>query len=346
MLRRWRRRALPLLALAATMLGPSMAVQASELAPMVVSLGDGPNLPLIDDPNLPLIDVQGELAVDGRRQPYRLLAPRQGQSLPIVLFSHGAYALKDGYDVILRPWARAGFIVIAPTHADSVSIGTARGSQNPQFFAWRLADMEALIGDLERILTHAGLTGRANTSRLAATGHSFGGLVAQTLAGASYRDTTNNEPVFRQESRVVGAVIISGAGLMPGLVGTEDLSRLQLPLLITVGSDDLAQMPGLSGYSWRREIFDYAGSRQKLLLVQEGADHYLGGQVGRDDLPRSPYADDYLHDFLWLSILHLRSWLTDDTAASHALAELSRGTADTALRRSRIEAPAAKPRPD
>lgn len=328
------------------MLGPSMAVHANELAPMGVSLGDGPNLPLIDDPNFPLIDVQGELAVDGRRQPYRLLAPRQGQSLPIVLFSHGAYALKDGYDAILKPWAQAGFIVIAPTHADSVSMGTERGSQNPQFFDWRLADMGGLVASLERILSDAGVAGRADTSRIAATGHSFGGLVAQTLAGAGYRNAATTEPVFRHEPRIVGAVIMSGAGLMPGLVAAEDLSRLQVPLLITVGSDDLAQMPGLSGYAWRRQIFDFAGSRQKLLLVQDGADHYLGGQVGRDDLPRSPYADDYLHDFLWLSILSLRSWLTDDTAASEQLAELSRGTADTALRRSRIEAPAAKPRPD
>jgi dienelactone hydrolase len=302
---------------------------------------------LIDVPpvDISLIDVRGEIAVEDRRQPYRLLAPSTGKGLPIVLFSHGAYSSNDLYDPILKPWAAAGFIVIAPTHADSVSMGTPRGGQNPKFFDWRLADMETLVQDLERILREAGLSDRAQTSRLAVTGHSFGGLVAQTLAGASYRDPHTGEPVYRRETRVAGAVIISGAGLLPGLVTAADLAALQMPLLITVGTDDLAQMPGLSGYAWRREVFDLAGSERRLLLVQDGADHYLGGQVGRQDLPRSPYAADYLQDFLRLSILHLRSWLRDDPAVQEQLSELLQADAALSLSRGRIERPHAKSNP-
>lgn len=283
-----------------------------------------------------LIEQQGLLMVADREQPYALIAPSSGESLPIVLFSHGAYSSKDLYLDILRPWAEAGFIVIAPTHADSVSLGTARGGQNPNFYAWRVADLQAIINQLPRLLADAQLVGRADPSRIAATGHSFGGWVAQTLAGATSNDPTGAS-VAINEPRIKMAILHSAAGVMPGLLTEENFTAMQVPVLVTVGTDDLAQMPGLSGYEWRRQPFDLLGSRERWLLVQEGADHYLGGRVGRDDLPRSPYAEDYLQDFLWVSILALRAWLAEDREAQKTLDALRSEPSPASLRRGRLE---------
>ena len=283
-----------------------------------------------------LIEQQGMLTVADREQPYALIAPTSGERLPIVLFSHGAYSSKDLYLDILRPWAQAGFIVIAPTHADSVSLGTVRGGQNPSFYAWRVADLQAIIDQLPRLLTAARLMERADPTRIAATGHSFGGWVAQTRAGATSNDPTGGT-VAINEPRIKMAILHSAAGVMPGLLTNENFNAMKVPVLVTVGTDDLAQMPGLSGYEWRREPFDLLGSRERWLLVQEGADHYLGGRVGRDDLPRSPNAEDYLQDFLWLSTLALRAWLAEDRDAQETLAALRSDPTSAVLRRGRLE---------
>ena len=283
-----------------------------------------------------LIEQAGMLTVADRGQPYVLIAPTSGDRLPIVLFSHGAYSSKDLYLDILRPWAEAGFVVIAPTHADSVSLGTVRGGQNPMFYSWRVADMRAIIDQLPRLLTDAQLMGRADPTRIAATGHSFGGWVAQTLAGATSNDPTGGNVAIK-EPRIKMAILHSAAGVMPGLLTEDNFNAMKVPVLVTVGTDDLAQMPGRSGYEWRRQPFDLLGSRERWLLVQEGADHYLGGRVGRDDLPRSPHAEDYLQDFLWLSTLALRAWLAEDRDAQQTLDALRRDPSSASLRRGRLE---------
>ena len=284
----------------------------------------------------PLVEQRGELIVGDRRQPYILIAPTTGASLPIVLFSHGAYSTKDLYLDILRPWAAAGFVVIAPTHADSVSLGTTRGAMNPNFFAWRIADMQAIIQQLPALLSRAGVAARADTTRIAATGHSFGGWIAQTMAGAGASDPAGGD-VSVAEPRIKMAIIHSGAGIMPGVLSTENFNAMTLPALVTVGTADLAQAPGMSGYEWRRQPYDLLGSSERWLLVQEEADHYLGGRVGRDDLPRSEYAEDYLHDFLWLSTLTLRAWLADDPVAQASLGAAKQSVRPSPLRRATIE---------
>jgi predicted dienelactone hydrolase len=283
-----------------------------------------------------LVEQRGELIVGNRRQPYVLIAPTSGESLPIVLFSHGAYSTKDLYLDILRPWAAAGFVVVAPTHADSVSLGTSRGAMNPNFFAWRIADMQAIIQQLPTLLSGAGVVARADTTRIAATGHSFGGWIAQTMAGAGASDPAGGD-VSVTEPRIKMAIIHSGAGVMPGVLSAENFKAMTVPVLVTVGTADLAQAPGMSGYEWRRQPYDLLGSPERWLLIQEEADHYLGGRVGRDDLPRSEYAEDYLNDFLWLSTLTLRAWLAEDPVAQASLNAAKQSIRPSPLRRATIE---------
>lgn len=253
---------------------------------------------------------------DGRSLPLRVWMPSGGRKLPVVLFSHGAYSSGEDYDPLLRAWAGAGFVVLAPTHRDSTRLGTQRGTQEPRWFGWRLDDMHEVAGRLDAIVAAVpALRGRIDPTRLAATGHSFGGLVAQTLGGATYRDLASNHTVSRPLARVRGVIIFSGAGAMAPLLGAPDFAALQLPTLVTVGSEDLAQAPGLTGYQWRRQPYDLIAPGNKFLLTLEGADHYLGGAVGRDDLARSPQADRYVAAFNAASIAFLRTYVTGDAAA-------------------------------
>ena len=272
----------------------------------------------------PPLRIDIELPVEeGRALPLRIWAPADGRRLPIALFSHGAYSSGQDYDPLLSAWANAGFVVLAPTHRDSTRLGTRRGSQEPRWFGWRLDDMQAIATRLDAIAAAApALRGRLDATRLAATGHSFGGLVAQTLGGATYRDLVADRTVSRAVPGVRAVVIFSGAGAMAPLLTPADFAALQLPTLVTVGSEDLAQAPGLTGYQWRRQPYDLIAPGNKYLLSLEGADHYLGGAVGRDDLPRSPQADRYVAAFNAASIAFLRTYVAGQSSAREELERL------------------------
>jgi dienelactone hydrolase len=261
-------------------------------------------------------DIELATADPSRSLPVRAFLPPTGRHLPLVVFSHGAYSSGRLYDPILRHWAGAGFAILAPTHRDSVSLGVKRGSNDPRYFSWRLEDMEFLLESLDAVRRLAPeFDGRVNPRRLAATGHSFGGLVAQTLAGATYFDPVLGKTIHRAVQNVRAAIICSGAGRLAPLLRTEDFAALKIPLLVTVGTEDLQQAPGMTGYQWRREPYDLAGSKQRYLLTLQGADHYLGGLVGRDDLPQAAQAPAWLTAFNETSGYFLRRFVAGQPAA-------------------------------
>ncbi len=244
------------------------------------------------------IDPQLQDPADGRAVPLHVVWPAQGRHMPVILFSHGAYSSKDLYGPIVDAWAARGYIVIAPTHRDSVSLGVRRGTNEPRYFAWRMEDMELLLARLDAVIAMApGLADRAEPTSIVAAGHSFGGLVAQTLGGATYFDPSTGATVSRQDPRVRAVIIFSGAGPFPPILRPSDFATLTPPMLVTVGTNDLQQAPGLTGHEWRKLPYELAPAGSKFRLTLDGADHYLGGTVGRDDLPRDARGPAWLAAF-------------------------------------------------
>lgn len=225
-----------------------------------------------------------------RRVPVRIAYPDRGRDLPVVVFSHGAYSSKDDYAVLLDAWAAHGYVVVAPTHPDSTKLGMQRGDPAAQrTFPARLVDLKLALDRLPEIESRVpDLAGRVARTRVAAVGHSYGAMVAQTLGGATTFDPATGTTVTTgADPRVSAVVLLSGPGAMPPVVRPEDFRTLKVPALVTVGTNDLAQAPGRTGYEWRREAYDLMPPGDRYLLVLRDADHYLGGTIGRDDVPRS-----------------------------------------------------------
>lgn len=265
-------------------------------------------------------DVAITVPGENRTLPVHVVFPARGRKLPIVLFSHGAYSSGDAYDALLSSWAARGYVVLSPTHRDSTRLGTKRGSPEPRFFVWRLDDLTLLLENLDAVLRDVpDIAGRYDTRRIAATGHSFGGLVAQTLGGATFFDAATGRTVSRADPRITAVLIFSGAGTMAPLLRAEDFKSLTVPVLVTVGTQDLAQAPGLTGYEWRRQPFDLLPRGRIYLLTLDGADHYLGGMVGRDDLPRAERGPQYVGEFNATSGLFLDASLRGTRRAQRAL---------------------------
>jgi dienelactone hydrolase len=303
---------------------PPFGAHAAALLAMLALAGcaSGPDLYGAGDPaRVEVQQLELRDAAD-RRVPVRVAYPDRGTQLPIVLFSHGAYSSKDDYAPLLDAWAAHGYVVVAPTHPDSTKMGMKRGDPaagraQPQ----RLVDMKLIVDQWAEIEHRVpALKGRADPRRIAATGHSYGGWIAQTLGGATTGDPATGATVTTgRDPRVSVVVVFSGPGTLPPVLREEDFRALQLPALVTVGTDDLAMSPALTGYQLRRQPFDLASPGNKYLLTLRGADHYLGGTVGRDDLPKSPNGPAYVAEFNAVVLAFLDAYLKGDATARRFL---------------------------
>ena len=264
-----------------------------------------------------------DMAGAGRVVPLRISFPTRNhaRTLPIVIFSHGAYSSKDDYTPITDYWAAAGFLVIAATHIDSTTRGQVRGMPTPpNAYTERLADVQLIIARLDEIEARVpALRGRLAKDRIAVTGHSFGGLIAENFCGLLGTNPATHASLDMRDARVRAVIAFSGVGELPPLVTRAHFATLSKPMLVTVGTQDLGMGPSRSGYELRREPYDIAPPGDKYLLVLDGADHYLGGMVCRDDIPRSPRGAEYVQTFNDASTLFLRAYLQDDATALSTL---------------------------
>ena len=245
----------------------------------------------------------------GKRLGVRVSFPRAAGRFPVVLFSHGAYSSKDLYDPILDHWASHGYVVLAPTHRDSTTLGVSRGDPSvAKHWPERMADLSFLLNSIGEIETMVGgLAGKPDLSRVAASGHSLGGLTAMALAGVQVRGEQTARTSYR-DSRVKAAIFVSPPGALPNLVDAAGFSAIQVPALYTTSTEDLLMLPDTT-WEWHKDGYQAAPRGDKYLLVLKGADHYLGGAVGRDDLQRHPMADDYLDVTNGLSTAFLDTYL-------------------------------------
>ena len=256
----------------------------------------------------------------GKRLPVRLSFPKASGSYPVVLFSHGAYSSKNYYDLILDHWASHGYVVIAPTHRDSTALGVKRGDPTiGQHWPERVADLSFLLDAVPEMESRfRALAGKADFSRVAATGHSLGGLTAMALAGAQTFADAGNRRVSYRDSRVSVGVFVSPPGAMPTLIDSAGFSTINVPALYTTATNDIIMMPDTT-WEWHKDGYAAAQGGSKYLLVLKGADHYLGGVVGRDDLQIHPMSDDFMDAFNGLSTAFLDHYLKQSQRAGEML---------------------------
>jgi fermentation-respiration switch protein FrsA (DUF1100 family) len=175
--------------------------------------------------------------------------------LPLVIFGHGFAETPAPYAALLQAWARAGYVVAAPTFP--LENANAPGGPNENDLVNQPTDMSFVITRLLTVSRAGGgvLGGRINPREIAVTGQSDGGETALSVA---YNR-------FFVDHRVRAAVILSGAKL-PG-VGGFTFPRPSPPLLATQGTADTINPP-----SFTRAFFDVAPP-PKYLLVLFGAAH-------------------------------------------------------------------------
>jgi len=196
------------------------------------------------------------------------------ERLPVVVFSHGMYMCPTQSRYLTRALADAGYIVIAPRHADSnckFSIEVSDPSRyalKPSLF-WNDSDYRDRADEIRRIvaaLRHdPRFRERADPERLALVGHSLGGYTVLGLGGAW--------PSWRMPE--VKAVLALSPYSLP-FYRSDGLARLKAPVMYQTGSWNTAFTMPL--HTWGG---GYGQSpRPKYLVEIEGAAHLAWTDLG------------------------------------------------------------------
>jgi len=215
---------------------------------------------------------------------------------PVIVWSHGLFGSHESYEPLVRAWVEAGYVVVQPTHDDSL-LGLTRKQikakmASPPLEIWRerpkdvarvldaLPGLDASVPDAPPLdLDHIGMGG-----------HSFGAYTAMLVAGAADPRVHLQDP--RPEAFVwLSPTGIGGKGPGDGKFIEGDMDPVERPVFFLTGSNDEAnvrqQPPGWRLTSWRA-----LDAPATLWFVDEGH-HNMGGISGRV-LPKAGPADPAL----------------------------------------------------
>jgi len=234
-----------------------------------------------------------------KQLPVRISYPVGKTRFPVIVFSHGNGSKGDMYKGFTDYWASHGYVVIQPTHMDSTSLGfkTKRDNMREmyqqilQVTDTRRQDMSFIVDSLNLIETIVpDLKDKLDRTKLVAAGHSMGAATAMIVAGMTLLNPMDGYAETSDETRFKVLLMISDPGTMT-LMPKEPWKGVRVPTLISTGTKDFSDV----GSDRIKAPFKYkipdsltrSLSPHHYVLI-EGADHYLGGLICRNDVPGPP----------------------------------------------------------
>ena len=214
---------------------------------------------------------------------FRATFPTDAQTrLPVIVWSHGLYGSQDFYDPLVNHWAKHGYLVLQPTHSDSLRRGS--GLQNPTSdWASRPEDVSFLLDLMKK---HPVLSQRADLSLVGMGGHSYGAHTTLLVNGA---ETRIGGPFSDPRPRAFVAISPQGEGR---LLDNSSWAGLKRPTLFISGDNDKGRNGDAP--SWRRQPYDGAPAGEKYLLWVKDAHHNFGGISGARHSKSGPPNGDQL----------------------------------------------------
>lgn len=229
---------------------------------------------------------EGTLAMPERKTAlqYRATFSRSAQNMPVIVWSHGAFGSHNAYNPLAEYWASHGYLVLQPTHSDSMREGTVPNVKNPLSFkdwAQRPREVSYLIDQLENLETLIpALKGRVDRHLVGIGGHSFGAHTTMLLAGMQ------TKRLFRRgerddflEKRARAFVMVSPQGTGKQ-IDQEALAAMTGPFIMITGTKD-DSVPNNKDFKWRLEAWNHASAAaDRYLLLIADAHHGFGGISG------------------------------------------------------------------
>jgi len=233
----------------------------------------------------------------GRTIPVRVWLPVEGTAAPVILVSHGLGGSREGPAYLPRHWRSRGYAVVALQHpgsdeavwrdlpfAERLPALTAAANL-PNTLA-RYRDVAAVLERLEAWNAEAGhpLSRRLDPGKVGMTGHSFGAVTTQGVAGQAIRG--GRKPFTLAGIRA--AILMSPSPPQGGDAATA-FGSVAIPWMIMTGTEDGSPI-GRTTPEARREVFRALPPGDKYELVLDGGEHQAFGDrpLPGSTRPRDP----------------------------------------------------------
>lgn len=230
-------------------------------------------------------------ARENRTVPYKIYYPVEHGlgALPVIVWSHGLGGTADGAAFLGRFVASHGYVVVNIQHAGTDSALWEGKPGHP----WdairatkitrgttidRFRDVPFVLDQLSGWAAENPDVGEIDLSRLGMSGHSFGAMTTQIMAGQMFPDENGVLRSFR-ESRFRAAIAYSpvpahdedtgGRHEKAGIYGP-----IAIPALYMTGTEDVSPLGGVTAKQ-REEPFEYAGAGDQTLAVLASGDHMV-----------------------------------------------------------------------
>jgi dienelactone hydrolase len=247
----------------------------------------------------------------GRTVPYKLYVPeaRAGDtSYPVILWSHGLGGTRDGAGFISRYVAAHGYIIAHVQHPGTDDALWA-GKPGHPWTHIRAATIPrktvlARYRDVPFALAQLRAMGvpQADFTRVGMSGHSFGALTTQMMAGQRIAKGRRHYDLYQPDFRA--GILYSP---VPGRKDPEDpgfvYGGIRIPLLHITGTDDESPLEGFS-YERRLNVARGTGRDDQMVVVIPNGDHMVfnGSRGGLGDNP-----DREAHELI-IKVLSLAWW--------------------------------------
>ncbi len=237
-------------------------------------------------------------------------------NLPVIFWSHGLGGGVDGASFLSRYLASQGFIIIHMQHAGTDTSLWEGKDGHP----WdiirdthitrdvtinRYKDVPFVLDQLpEWIASKDVIKNKADIKNLGMSGHSFGALTTQVMAGMTFPNEDNVLESFKEDRFKSGILYSPGSIEHLGNFEPEDVyPTMDIPLLHMTGTDDGSPIADL-GYEIRLEAYNKSRLADKYLLVTKDGDHMVyNGSRGK--LKENPKRD--IHEEI-VKIVALAFW--------------------------------------
>lgn len=225
-----------------------------------------------------------------------VFAPRHAKTARLIVFSHGALADPLTYRDLLAHWVSHGFVVVAPSHRDSIIEGgptIRKVSRTGGVSEWPISELledpmawaervEACITCLNEIDAIRKITGiNITDERPIIAGHGYGAYVAQVIMGAKVVDGTGATRAFA-DPRFFAGIIMAPQG--PGVMGLREQSweNIASPMLYLVAENDSdftgqPAMEKAKAYRLSKPGYKHIG------FLKGGSQNSFAGQVARNN---------------------------------------------------------------
>ncbi|HYI10184.1 MAG TPA: alpha/beta fold hydrolase [Thermoanaerobaculia bacterium] len=223
--------------------------------------------------------------------PFSIHYPTRSGPHPLILFSHGFGGSYRTYVALTSYWASQGYVVIAPSHADSGRRRDVRRaediweSQTPADWRERVRDLTLFLDSLDELeRRYTELQGKIDRTKVAVGGHSYGAFTAMLIGGT--RTFPGATAYADPRVKAVLAMSPQGPSDVRGLTA-ESWNELRIPALFMTGGMDRG-VTETETPEWRRQAYELSPAGDKWLIVLEGARHgSFTGRIEFIEVPRT-----------------------------------------------------------